>query len=188
MKNKLLVHTCCGPCLVGIYEDIQSNLQEYGLNSIEEIDVLWYNTNIHPKSEYDKRKETLNEYLNIVKKQGIFLDEYDLMDFSKTAVNYMENGYKIRCEFCYKTRLEKAFEYAKDNNYTHVTTTLLISPYQKHDLIIDICKELEKKYKVRFLYKDFRVLFRSGQNKARELGLYRQKYCGCIFSIDEGGK
>lgn len=69
-----------------------------------------------------------------------------------------------------------------------VTTTLLISPYQKHDKIIEVCKKLEKEHGVKFVYKDYRPYFREGQTKARELGLYRQKFCGCIFSIDEGGK
>lgn len=188
MKDKLLVHACCGPCLVAVYEDIEKNYTEYNIDGIENMDVIWYNINIHPKYEYEQRKETLKQFLDIKNKQGIFLDEYNLMAWTRQAVNFEENGYRLRCEFCYISRLEKVFEYARDNGYTAVTTTLLISPYQKHDIICEVCEKLADKYNVKFLYKDFRPLFWEGQHRARDLGLYRQKYCGCIFSIDEGGK
>lgn len=184
-KEKLLVHACCAPCLVAVFDDIVANLQEFGLQTVEDFDVLWYNTNIHPKVEYERRKNTLKEYLSMVGKEGIFLDEYNMYNFLKGAVNYSDLGFSIRCEYCYYVRLKKVFEYARDNGYTAVTTTLLISPYQKHDIISMVCKRLEKEYGVRFLYKDFRPYFRAGQAKARELGLYRQKFCGCVFSIDE---
>ncbi len=188
MKDKLLVHACCAPCLVAVYEDIEKNYEEYNLESLEDMDVIWYNINIHPKAEYEKRKETLKEFLGMKNKEGIFLDEYNLLDWTKKAVNHKENGFEIRCKYCYISRLEKVFEYAKNNGYTAVTTTLLISPYQKHDIICRVCEDLSKKYSVKFMYKDFRPMFWDGQHRARDLGLYRQKYCGCIFSIDEGGK
>ena len=187
-KEKLLVHACCAPCLVAVYDDIIDNLNEFGLNTVDDFDVIWYNTNIHPKVEYERRKETLKEYLNNVGKTGIFLDEYNMYEFVKNGINYKDLGYSMRCEYCYYSRMDKVFEYAKANGYTMVTTTLLISPYQKHDTIINVCNSLAEKYGVKFMYKDFRPYFIQGQNKARELGLYRQKFCGCIFSIDEGGK
>ena len=188
MKDKLLVHACCAPCLVAVYEDIEKNYNEYNLERIENMDVIWYNTNIHPKYEYEQRKETLKQFLTLKNKQGVFLDEYNLMDWTKQALNFKEEGYRLRCEYCYTSRLEKVFEYARDNGYTAVTTTLLISPYQKHDIICEVCEKMALKYGVKFMYKDFRPMFWDGQHRARDLGLYRQKYCGCIFSIDEGGK
>lgn len=184
-KEKLLVHACCAPCLVAVYDDITQNLQEYSLNNIEDFDVIWYNINIHPKVEYDRRKETLREYLSIVEKQGIFIDEYNMYDFVKNAINFKDMGFSVRCEYCYYSRLKKVFEYAKENGYTAVTTTLLISPYQKHEKIIQICEKLQNEFGIKFLYKDYRPLFRQGQNKAKELGLYRQKFCGCTFSEEE---
>ncbi|MBR5227464.1 MAG: epoxyqueuosine reductase QueH [Clostridia bacterium] len=187
-NKRLLVHACCAPCLVAVYDNISTNLDEFGINSIEDFDVIWYNINIHPKVEYLRRMDTLKQYLNIVGKQGIYLDEYNMYDFVTNAISFKEKGYSMRCEYCYYSRLDKVFKYAKDNGYYGVTTTLLISPYQKHDKIIEVCKRLEDKYGVKFVYKDFRPYFREGQNKARELGLYRQRFCGCIFSIDEGGK
>lgn len=188
IKNSLLIHSCCAPCLVGVYEYINENPNEFEINSIEDVDILWYNINIHPNKEYQKRKKTLKEYLKLIGKKGIFIDEYGKKEFLEVVKNLENYGYSIRCEYCYYKRLEKLFSYAKENNYDKVTTTLLISPYQKHDLIINICKKLEDKYKVKFIYKDFRPIFRLGQNRAIDLGLYRQKYCGCIFSKKEGGK
>lgn len=188
MKDRLLVHACCAPCLVAVYEDIEKNYEEYNLETLDDMDVIWYNINIHPKAEYEKRKDTLKEFLKMKNKEGIFLDEYNLLKWAKEAVNHKENGYDLRCEYCYTSRLEKVFEYALANGYTAVTTTLLISPYQKHDIICGVCDKLAKKYNIKFMYKDFRPMFWDGQRVARDLGLYRQKYCGCIFSIDEGGK
>ena len=82
-------------------------------------------------------------------------------------------------------RLEQTVKYAKENNYDSFTTTLLVSPYQNHNEIKKICEELSEKYNIDFIYKDFREGFRQGQAKARELGLYMQKYCGCVFSEED---
>ena len=81
--------------------------------------------------------------------------------------------------------LEQTAKYAKENGYTHFSTTLLVSPYQNHEALIEVANQMAKKYDVEFLYRDFRVGFREGQAKARELGLYMQKYCGCIFSEED---
>ena len=88
MKDRLLVHACCAPCLVAVYDDIVNNLSKYNLENEKDFDVIWYNINIHPKAEYEKRKDTLKEYLALYKKEGIFLDEYDLMGWAKHAVNH----------------------------------------------------------------------------------------------------
>lgn len=88
-----------------------------------------------------------------------------------------------RCtNYCYRVRLEQTAKYAKENGYDAFSTTLLVSIYQNHDEIKKIGEELANIYGIKFLYRDFRVGFRQGQAKARELGLYMQKYCGCIFS------
>ena len=184
MKNRLLIHACCAPCLVAVYDDTIKNTTNM---DIDEFDVIWHNTNIHPKIEYEKRKETFVSYVNSMGKTPIMIDEYNMNKFISDVVNLDKTKYKMRCEYCYVSRLEKVFEYAKENGYTHVTTTLLISPFQKHDVIKKVCESLAKKYDVIFLYKDYRSLFEEGQQKAKELGMYRQKYCGCIYSIDESG-
>jgi len=168
---KLLMHTCCAPCSVYCID----RLRKEGI----EPTVYWYNPNIHPYKEYEARRDCLKEYTKSINVEAIFEEEYGLREFCKNVIGDLNN----RCtNYCYKVRLEKTVIYAKQNGYDTFTTTLFVSPYQKHEEIKRICEELAKKYDINFLYIDFRVGFREGQAKARELGLYIQKYCGCIFS------
>ena len=168
---KLLMHTCCAPCSVYCID----SLREEGI----EPTVYWFNPNIHPYMEYKARRDTLKEYTKFINVEAIFEENYGLREFCKNVVDDIDN----RCQnYCYPVRLEQTAKFAKENGYDTFTTTLLVSPYQKHDEIIRIGQELAKKYDIDFLYRDFRVGFREGQAKARELGLYMQKYCGCIFS------
>ena len=170
---RLLLHTCCAPCSIYCIKTLRKE-------KIEPT-VYWYNPNIHPYTEYKKRKEALELYTSSISVKAIFEDYYGLKEFTKNVINRID----IRCEYCYRTRLEKTAKYAKENGYDSFTTTLLISPYQNHDLIKKVGKDLEKEYGIKFVYKDFRDGFREGQRKARELELYMQKYCGCIFSEEE---
>lgn len=168
---KLLMHTCCAPCSVYCID----RLRKEGI----EPTVYWYNPNIHPYKEYEARRDCLKEYTKSINVEAIFEEEYGLREFCKNVIGDLNN----RCtNYCYKVRLEKTVIYAKQNGYDTFTTTLFVSPYQKHEEIKRICEELAQKYDINFLYIDFRVGFREGQAKARELGLYMQKYCGCIFS------
>lgn len=171
---KLLMHTCCAPCSIYCI----SYLREHNIEPV----AYWYNPNIHPYKEYEARKNCLKEYTKIIEVEAIFEDEYGLKDFCKNTINDLEN----RCtNYCYKVRLEKTVQYAKQNGYDTFTTTLFVSPYQKHEQLKKICEELAQKYDINFLYIDFRPGFRQGQAKARELGLYMQKYCGCVFSEED---
>ena len=170
MNNvKVLLHTCCAPCLIGSLIYIGDNI---------DMAFYWYNPNIHPQSEYIKRKEALEEYSRQIGIDVIYKDEYGLREFVTNVVNDMEN----RCEYCYRVRLEETAKCAKENGFWAFSTTLLISPFQKQDMIRKIGEEIAQKYEIKFAYVDFRGGFRKGHNKARELGLYKQKYCGCIFS------
>ena len=108
-------------------------------------------------------------------------DYYGLREFCFNTMDKLDN----RCGYCYLCRLEKTAKYAKENGFDAFTTTLLISPYQDHDMLVKTGEMLENKYGIKFLYRDFRPGFREGQNEARSLGLYMQKYCGCIFSEEE---
>ena len=180
---KLLLHTCCAPCSVYCVDELLK----------ENIDITsyWYNPNIHPYKEYEARLECLKEYDKQLGIPLIIDDYYGLKEFCKNVVDKLDN----RCGYCYLCRLEKTAKYAKENGYDAFSTTLLISPYQNHDLLKKTGELLEKKYDIRFsmnkdsansvLYRDFRPGFREGQNKARELELYMQKYCGCVFSEEE---
>lgn len=182
MKNKLLIHACCAPCLVAVEDYIKENIKDL---TVQEYDIMWYNQNIHPMEEYYRRRDTLEQYVKTLGKKLIIDDTYDMIDFMKDGLKWQEMGYESRCEYCYEVRLDKVFKYAKRNGYSHVTTTLYISPYQNHELLKKVANDTAKLYEVENMYKDFRPLFREGQQKANELGLYRQKYCGCMFSIDE---
>lgn len=171
---KLLMHTCCAPCSVYCIEA----LEEEGIKPT----IYWYNPNIHPYTEYRLRRDTLREYTTSLEMQAIFEEDYGLREFTKNVVEDLSN----RCvNYCYLVRLEKTAKYALENGYDAFTTTLLVSPYQNHEAIREIGEELAKKYGISFIYRDFRVGFRKGQEKARQLGLYMQKYCGCIFSEED---
>lgn len=168
---KLLLHTCCAPCSVYCIK----SLREEGI----EPTVYWFNPNIHPYMEYKARRDTLKEYTKSIGINAIFDENYGLRDFCKNVVNDLEN----RCvKYCYRIRLEQTAKYAKENGYDTFSTTLLISPYQNHEALKNIGQEMADKYGLTFLYRDFRPGFREGQAEARELGLYMQKYCGCVFS------
>ena len=171
---KLLMHTCCAPCSVYCIE----SLRDEGIEPV----LYWYNPNIHPYTEYKARKDTLKVYAKNINVQAIFKEEYGLKEFCKNVITDLNN----RCSnYCYKVRLEQTVKYAKENGYDSFTTTLFVSPYQQHEKLKEICEELASKYNINFVYRDFRIGFREGQAKARELGLYMQKYCGCVFSEED---
>ncbi len=165
------MHTCCAPCSVYCID----LLRKEGIEPV----VYWFNPNIHPYMEYKARRDTLKEYTKSIGIEAIFQEEYGLRSFCKNVIGDLEN----RCSnYCYRVRMEQTAKYAKEHGYDTITTTLLVSPYQKHEELKAVCEEMAKKYGLQFLYRDFRIGFREGQAKARELGLYMQKYCGCVFS------
>ena len=171
VMKKVLMHTCCAPCSVYCIKSLRAE----GI----EPTVFWYNPNIHPYTEYKSRRDCLKEYAAKVGVKAIFEDEYGLMKFCENVSSDIAN----RCvNYCYPTRIGETVRYAKEHGFDAFTTTLLVSPYQKHEELKGVCELLAKEYGIEFLYRDFRVGFREGQAKAREAGLYMQKYCGCIFS------
>lgn len=170
---KLLLHICCAPCSAACIKVLRK----------EEIDVTgyWYNPNIHPFKEYESRLNALKEYSKMIDLNVVYNDYYGLKEFTKNVVNILDN----RCGYCYLTRLENTALYASQNGYDAFSTTLFISPYQKHDLVKKICENLSKKYNIKFLYRDFRPYYYEGKTMFKETGLYMQKYCGCVFSEEE---
>ncbi len=171
---KLLMHTCCAPCSVYCIDSLRKE-------NIEPT-VYWYNPNIHPYMEYKARRDALKEYTKSINVEAIFEEEYGLDEFCKNVIGDLKN----RCQnYCYRVRLEQTAKFAKEHGFDAISTTLLVSPYQKHEILKEQGEEIAKKYGLNFLYRDFRVGFREGQNKARELGLYMQKYCGCVFSEED---
>ena len=171
---KLLMHTCCAPCSVYCIDE----LRKEGI----EPTVYWYNPNIHPYMEYKARRDCLKEYTKSINVEAIFEEEYGLDEFCKEAIKDLSK----RCtNYCYPVRIKKTFEYAKKNGYDAVTTTLLYSIYQNHNFIKELMEKYSKEYGIEFLYRDFRVGFWEGHQKAHDLGLYMQKYCGCVFSEED---
>lgn len=171
---KLLMHTCCAPCSVYCID----SLREEGI----EPTLYWYNPNIHPFMEYKARRDCLKDYAKMVGVKLLINEDYGLDEFCKNVINDIPG----RCvNYCYRKRIGETVRYAVENGYDAFTTTLLVSPYQKHEELKAACEELADAAGIKFIYRDFRVGFREGQAKAHELGLYMQKYCGCIFSEED---
>ena len=171
---KILLHACCAPCSIKCIDVLKKNNFE--------ITAFWYNPNIHPCVEYKSRKNTLIDYCYKQNIEVIVKDNYGLREF---ICNIYPDFGLSRCKICYKKRIEEAAKHASELGYDSFSTTLLISPYQNHNMLIEICEEMSEKYSVGFTYIDFRPYFREGQKLARDMGLYMQKYCGCIFSEEE---
>lgn len=185
------MHTCCAPCFTYIENDLKLNGIKNKVGELEKVDytALFYNPNIHPKVEYERRKKAFEFFCELKDCKYDIIDEYDLNNFAKQVVTNVgeNNKYKVRCEYCYEKRLRKVFEYAKENKFDVVSTTLTISPYQNHKIIKKVAKKLEEEFNIEFWYNDYTEHFREGQRMARAIeGMYMQKYCGCMFSIDSG--
>jgi hypothetical protein len=154
-----------------------------------EITGFWYNPNIHPYSEYQNRMMAMGYLSQKENLPMVWKDEYALEKWLEaTRLESKSSGYwakEKRCEKCYDLRLNKLVEEAKNNGYDYFSTTLLYSKFQKHDLIKEICQRLKNKYNINFYYFDFRIGWKEGIEISRKMGLYRQNYCGCIFSEQE---
>ncbi len=169
---RVLLHACCGPCL--IYP--ADSLRRQGLD----LTVLYYNPNIHPLAEYEKRRANLLEYCQ---KVGLTVasGDYNVDDYFSAVVSPEAD----RCHLCYQLRLGETARQAAAGGFDAFSTTLLVSPYQKHDELRQAGEAAASAAGVAFLYEDWRAGYRAGQARARELGMYRQKYCGCVYSKEE---
>jgi predicted adenine nucleotide alpha hydrolase (AANH) superfamily ATPase len=178
---KILLHACCAPCSIGSVAALREE-------TIEPV-LYWYNPNIHPYTEYKARRDSFRRFVRDEGLQFFEEDEYGLRRFldgvCKVDEGFQSEAGGSRCTFCYRLRLEKAAAFAAENNFDAFSTTLLISPYQDHQLVKEAGEELGARYGVAFLYRDFRPCFREGQRRAREGDHYMQKYCGCVFSEEE---
>lgn len=170
----ILLHACCGPCLSGSYPILEAEIGK------GQTTVFWENPNIHPFTEHYQRMVSCIKMAQIYELPIIKGDaEYGLNRFMEAL-----NGHfgPERCETCYRLRLEATAKTAKEHGFDEISTTLLISPYQNHELLQKVGNEAAEKYGVKFHYTDFRPGFRGSHELARKYELYRQKYCGCIFS------
>lgn len=177
---KLLLHSCCAPC--------SSYVLEY-LSNYFKITIFYYNPNIYPNSEYQKRVEEQKRLLKIIKTKypiDYIEGNYDYELYSnniKGLENEIEGG--KRCFVCYRLRMEEAARQAKELNFDYFTTTLSISPYKDFKVLNEIGEELANKYNINYLYADFKK--KNGYLRSIELSkkynLYRQSYCGCEYSL-----
>lgn len=175
---KLLLHTCCGPCTIYPLKVLRGQAHQ--------VTGYFYNPNIHPYREFEKRRATLEEYASAVALKVRFHQSYDLEAFLSKAHPWGPD----RCRACYRMRLSAAAQEAKNQSFEAFTTTLLYSRYQKHDWIREAGEEASGQTGVPFYYQDFRIGWSEGVQESKALGLYRQPYCGCLFSEKErfGGK
>jgi predicted adenine nucleotide alpha hydrolase (AANH) superfamily ATPase len=170
---KILVHICCAPCFTYPHKRL---IQEG-----HEVTGFFFNPNIHPYTEYKARLHALERYTALKPVDVIFKNEYLLEDFIRGQLKMIDDG-KKRCEFCFEKRLGETALAAKEKGFDAFTTTLLESKYQPHELINEIGEGYAKKYDIEFYYEDFRAGWKESIALSKELDLYRQKYCGCIFS------
>jgi predicted adenine nucleotide alpha hydrolase (AANH) superfamily ATPase len=188
--RSLLLQTCCGPCLTGSRIPFEN---EEDLK----ITALWYNPNIHPFSEYDRRLQTLQRYVYLEPIEVQYIDSYDLYPFICGVIGSVWKEDRIpeaamttgerraRCSFCYATRLRRTAEEAKEKGFSQFSTTMLLSRHQDHEAIRRIGGEIGDEVGVDFLYKDLRKHWRDSIRISKGHRMYRQPYCGCIFSEQE---
>ena len=182
-KKRILLHSCCAPC--------SSHVITF-LTKYFDITILYYNPNISPKSEYDKRKE---EQIRLIKEIDK-INNIDIIDcdYDNDKYESLIKGYEEcpergeRCTICFNLRLEKTAKMAKELNYDYFCSTLTVSPYKNSKLINEIGESLSKKYNIKWLYSDFKK--DNGYKKSIDLShkynLYRQNYCGCKYSVRKG--
>ncbi|MEA1958720.1 MAG: epoxyqueuosine reductase QueH [Chloroflexota bacterium] len=168
--TNILLHACCAPCALYCV----NRLRDEGFD----VGTFWYNPNIHPFVEHRLRLQSMQTLSQKMAFPLTVADGYDMIDYFRGVVG--NEG--ARCGHCFRMRMEKTAQVAKENGFDAFTTTLFISPYQKHDLLRDICEAISREYKVDFHYEDFRPGFREGHKLSREMELYHQKYCGCVYS------
>ena len=157
---KLLLHACCGPC------------------ACYPAKLLYYNPNIHPYKEFKHRLSALRELTEKQDYRLIIDKTYPLEE----CVKGMLEEPVVRCAFCYRMRLRYSAKFAADHGFTAFSTTLLYSPYQKHELIVQAAEAAAEEFGIEFFYQDWRPHYQEGVDISLALGLYRQSYCGCVFS------
>ena len=170
---KTLIHICCGPCALVFTQDFAGRGGD--------VCLFWDNFNIHPFTEYKNRKAAAMDFAVLagLKIETSDDEKYGLRGFLEAA------GNGKNCHVCYHTRLAATAKHAMTMGFAAFTTTLMASPYQNFEAICDIGGKIAQKTGLVFVVEDFRDRYREGLAKARGVGLYVQKYCGCIFSEEE---
>ncbi len=173
--KRLLLHVCCGPCSTYSIR----RLREQGF----ELSGFWYNPNIHPFEEHERRRECVRHYAEDVQLPMLWWEEYEMADFMHAVAGHEAFG--ERCGVCYRLRLERTAQVAQQQGFHAFTTTLLISPYQRQPLIRSLGESLASQYGVEFYFENLRKGWSERSLLAHQHGLYQQRYCGCSYSERE---
>jgi len=171
--NRLLMHICCAPCSGAILQ----RLSEEGF----QLHGSWFNPNIHPIEEWKKRRGSVEDMSTAISLPMYWSDDFR-QKFWQTELAAADTA---RCGTCYESRLEETAVLAAREGFTQFTTSLLISPWQRHEEIRAAGESAAARHGISFFYRDFRPFYREGQNLARAKGWYMQKYCGCVWSYEE---
>ena len=168
--TNVLIHMCCGPCATYTVEHWRGErLEVVGLS---------FNPNIHPYTEHQQRLESLKAFAKSAELPLFVPPGYDMVGFLRRVVGREGD----RCVECFRMRLSLTASEAQEKGFDAFSTTLLISPHQKHSLLKEVGEAVAAEHKIRFLYADLRPGFSESRRMTKDLGLYRQQYCGCIYS------
>lgn len=171
---RILLHTCCAPCLVYPLDELSSERHE--------VTALFFNPNIHPYSEFLRRLDAFTSYVRDHRVPVLEDNGLPSMEEWLREVVFRELH---RCRICFHLRLDRTAALAARRGFDAFSTTLLYSRFQKHDLLKETGEAVSEQHGIRFIYRDWRKGWNEGVKKYRGLGLYRQKYCGCIYSEQE---
>ncbi len=169
----ILLHICCANCAIYPVDVLRQ--------SGHTVTGYFFNHNIHPYLEFQQRLNTVKDYAEAIELEVIYNETYALEDFLAEVAPQPT----ARCTYCYQSRLQEAAEYAAEHGFDAFSSSLLYSRYQNHAMIRDLGLELARHYGVQFYYNDFRTGWQEGIRLSKSMGLYRQQYCGCIYSEKE---
>jgi predicted adenine nucleotide alpha hydrolase (AANH) superfamily ATPase len=170
--KRILLHICCGPCSTYPIE----RLREEGF----QVTGFWYNPNIHPWQEHQCRQQSAQKYAEAVELPVIWYEKYEMPRYLRAVAGH--ERFRERCRICYRMRLERTAQAAAEGGFDAFTTTLLISPHQDQALIRQIGEEMGEEWGVGFYFENFRRGWSERGRLTHQHGLYRQRYCGCIYS------
>jgi predicted adenine nucleotide alpha hydrolase (AANH) superfamily ATPase len=168
--KKVLIHVCCAHCA--------AYTVEYWRQQGYEVAGFWYNPNIHPYTEHQLRLESMKKLATQINMTLIIAEGYDMPAYFRRVAGHEDE----RCRHCFELRLSRTAEIAREKGCDGFTTTLLISPHQKHELIKEAGERLAGEKGVAFLYADLRKRYSDSRHITKPLDLYRQQYCGCVYS------
>jgi predicted adenine nucleotide alpha hydrolase (AANH) superfamily ATPase len=168
--KKLLIHVCCAHCAAYTAEHWRQQGHEIG--------GYWYNPNIHPYLEHQNRLESMRSLAQQTDLPLTVAEGYDMVEYFRRVVGHEAE----RCRHCFELRLGKTAAAAREQGFNAFTTTLLISPHQKHDIIKEIGDKIAQQQGIEFLYADLRKHYSDSRHITKPMDLYRQQYCGCLYS------